>query len=75
MGEAERVALRLGLHTGEPVVGGGGDALFGAAVVVARRLCDRSEADGTDEQAVSQRDSIGQPGERLPQSQLSFRQG
>src|SRR3954463_2019227 len=42
-GGHEYLAVRIGLHTGEPLVSEGG-GYFGAAVVVAARLCSRAEA-------------------------------
>jgi len=38
----EHVAIRVGVHVGEPIAQGAG--YFGQAVVVARRLCDRADA-------------------------------
>ena len=41
----ERVAIRIGVHVGEPLVSADRQELFGAAVVIARRLCDRADGD------------------------------
>lgn len=42
--ESHRVAIRVGIHTGEPLINESG-GYFGLAVVIARRLCDLASGD------------------------------